>query len=149
MNSEVDKMGYSNNRDYFGDWYGNGQIDYSKVINPEESGDLYLVKMYCGAGTALDVYVVKAYGDQDAIDKVFEWAWENEGHNGIVYDYDNIYNEVTNMYEEDPEYFGKDYSFEDFEDRWISEFYISNSDYNLFADRDHFFVGKVPSKYLK
>lgn len=142
-------MGYSNNRDYFGDWYGSGQIDYSKVINPEESGDTYLVKMYCGAGTALDVYVVKAYGDQDAIDKVFEWSWENEGHNGIVYDYDNVYLEARETYEEDPDYFGKDYSFEDFEDRWISEFYISNSDYNLFADRDHFFVGKVPSKYLR
>lgn len=149
MNSEVDNMGYSNNRDYFGDWYGEGQIDYSRVINPEENGDTYLVKMYNGIGGALDVYVVKAYDDQDAIDKVFEWSWENEGHNEMVYDYDKIYHEVREAYEEDPEYFGRDYSFEDFEGRWIEEFYVSNSEYNLFTGSDYFFVGKVPSKYLR
>lgn len=140
-------MGYSNNRDYFGDWHGKGQIDYSRVINPEESGDLYLVMIWCGEGSVRDAYVVKAYDGQDAIDKVFEWAWENE--DGVVYDYDSIYDEVKNMYEEDPGYFGKDYSFEDFEDRWISEFYVSDSDWNLFTNSDHFFVGKVPSEYLK
>ena len=84
------RAGYSNNPNYFGDWFGDGQIDFSQIINPNDSGDVYMVKMWGGSGYILDVYLVKAQDEYDAMDKVFEWSYENEGANNIVFDYDYL-----------------------------------------------------------
>lgn len=142
------KDGFSNNSDYFGDWYGEGQIDFSKVINPDEEGELYLVKIWSGSGYVLDVYLVNANNEYDAIDKVFEWSYENEGANKIIFDYDDASDYAKWVWEDDSE-LQKDYeSFDDFEQDFFDEHYVSNTDYTLFAYSANFFVGKVPQEYL-
>ena len=143
------RAGYSNNPNYFGDWFGEGQIDFSQIINPNDSGDVYMVKMWGGSGYILDVYLVKAQDDFEAIDKVFEWSYENEGANKLVFDYEDIDKEAAEYYKDEPDMFGKEMSEEDFIDRFMEEFYVANSDYSLFAREENFFVGKVPEKYLK
>ena len=143
------RAGYSNKPNYFGDWFGKGQIDFSKIINPNDSGDVYMVKIWGGSGYILDVYLVKADDYQDAIDKVFEWSYENEGANNIVFDYADIEKEAAEYYKDEPDMFDKEMTEEDFIDRFISEYYAANSDYSLFAREENFFVGKVPEEYLK
>ena len=143
------RSGYSNNSDYFGDWFDKGQIDFSKIINPDDPGDVYMVKMWSGSGYVLDVYLCRASNEYDAIDRVFEWSYENEGKNNLVFDYDYILKEAREWYRDDPDYFGKGMDEEYFIDRWIEENYVSNDDYDLFARAENFFVGKVPEKYLR
>ena len=148
-NARKIKSGYSNNPDYFGDWYGKGQIDFDAIINPDDEGDVWMVKMWSGSGYALDVYLCKATNVHDAIDIVFNWSWENEGHNNMVFDYEYISNECRKEFEKYPDYFGEDLSddYETFEDKWFSE-YESNDSYDLFAREENFFVGKVPEEVL-
>ena len=141
------KSGYSNNPDYVGDWFGKGQIDFNAIINPEDDGDIYMVKMWCGSGYVLDVYLCKATNIYDAMDIVFNWSWEHEGHNSIVFDYDYVSKEAAEYYESDPDMFDSDLDEEDFEDRFISEYYVSN-DYSLFCRSENFFVDKVPEDVL-
>ena len=147
--------GYSNNPDYFGDWYGDGQIDFTKIINPNDSGDVYMVKMWCGSGAILDVYLVKADDIFEAIDRVFEWSYENEGKNNLIFDYDFIRKEAESYYNEmdfleDGKKPSDDMEFEEFLDFYKeSSDFVANSDYTLFALSNHFFVDKVPEKYLK
>lgn len=151
--SKNKQAGYSNNPDYFGDWFGEGQIDFTKIINPNDSGDVYMVKMWCGSGSVLDVYLVKAKDEYEATDRVFEWSYENEGKNYLVYDYDYIEKEAE-FYYNDEGYFesgrkpSDDMGFEDFLDDYIEEDFVDNSDYTLFARSENFFVDKVPEKYL-
>ena len=148
------KSGYSNNSDYVGDWFGDGQIDFTKIINPNDSGDVYMVKLWCGSGYATDVYLVKANDLYDAIDRVFEWSYRNDGENYLVYDYHYIEKEAEYYYN-DEGFFerGKkpsdDMEFGDFLDDIIDEYYIGNSDYMLFARSENFFADRVPEKYLK
>ena len=142
-------MGYSNNSGYFGDWFGKGQVDFSKVINPSDAGDLHEVKMWSGCGYILDVYLVNAGNACDAIDKVFEWSYENEGKNKLVFDYDYLQEECRRYFEAEPDLLGdscKD-SYEDFEARFFED-YVSNDDYTLFTREENFFVGKVPEEVL-
>ena len=143
------KSGYSNNPDYFGDWFGKGQIDFDAIINPEDEGDLWMVKLWSGSGYALDVYLCKANDVYEAIDIVFEWSYENEGHNEMVFDFDYINNECHDEFEKHPDYFGPDLSddYEEFEMRWFED-YISNEDNELFALSENFFVDKVPDEVL-
>jgi hypothetical protein len=143
-------MGYSNNSNYFGDWFGKGQIDFSKVINANGDGSVYIVKIWCGSGYILDVYLVKATDWIDAIDKVFEWSWEHEKQNNIIMDSEYIRKMAEEWFETDPDMFGDEYKddYEQFEDR-VFEDYVANSDYSLFARDENFFVDKVPEKYLK
>lgn len=147
------RAGYSNNPNYFGDWFGDGQIDFSQIINPNDSGDVYMVKMWGGSGYILDVYLVKAQDEYDAMDKVFEWSYENEGANNIVFDYDYLSKDCHEDYESD--FYGinepkpsEKMSYEDFEEEWMQDM-VSNSNYDLFAREENFFVGKVPEEYLK
>ena len=141
------KSGFSNNPDYVGDWYGKGQIDFNAIINPEDSGDIYMVKMWSGAGYVLDVYLCKATNIYDAMDIVFNWSWEHEGENNIVFDFDYVRNEAAEYYKSDPDMFGENIDEEEFEDLFISEYYVSN-DYSLFARSENFFVDKVPENVL-
>ena len=143
------KSGYSNNPDYFGDWYGKGQIDFNAIINPEDDGDIWMVKMWSGAGYVLDVYLCKATNMYDAMDIVFNWSYEHEGANNIVFDYDYLMNECRENFEKYPDYFGDDLSgdYEEFEMRWFED-YVSNDDYNLFARSENFFIDKVPENVL-
>ena len=147
------KDGYSNNPNYVGDWYGKGQIDYSAIINPNAEGDVYMVKIWCGSGYALDVYLVKARDEQDAINRVFKWSYENEGANEVVYDRDYLENLIEQDYNN--EYFyGRDggkpsdkYDLEEFEEIWLED-YVFDDNYWLFAYAENFFVGLVPDEYL-
>jgi len=143
------KSGYSNNPDYVGDWFGKGQIDFNAIINPEDEGDVWMVKMWSGSGYTLDVYLCKATNLYDAIDTVFEWSWENEGENNMVFDLDYVYNEADEYFESDPDMFGNgELDKEDFEDRFIEEYYVGDSNYGLFARSENFFVDKVPEDVL-
>ena len=146
-NREPIKSGFSNNPDYVGDWFGKGQIDFNAIINPEDDGDIYMVKMWSGSGYVLDVYLCKATNIYDAMDIVFNWSWEHEGENNIVFDYDYVRNEAAEYYESDPDMFDSDLDEEEFEDRFISEYYVSN-DYSLFCRSENFFVDKVPENVL-
>ena len=141
------KSGFSNNPDYVGDWFGKGQIDFNAIINPEDSGDVYMVKMWSGAGYVLDVYLCKATNIYDAMDIVFNWSWEHEGENNIVFDFDYVRNEAAEYYKSDPDMFGENIDEQEFEDLFISEYYVSN-DYSLFARSENFFVDKVPENVL-
>ena len=147
-NARKIKSGYSNNPDYFGDWYGKGQIDFDAIINPDDEGDVWMVKMWSGSGYVLDVYLCKATNVYDAIDTVFNWSWENEGHNKMVFDFEYVTDEARKIYEDEPDYFGEEMDYEDFEDRFISEYYVSNDSYSLFAMDENFFVDKVPEEVL-
>lgn len=147
------KDGYSNNSDYFGDWYGKGKIDFDAIINPEDDGDLYMVKIWGGSGYVLDVYLVKAYDEYDAIDIVFEWSYENEGANNIIFDY-NYLSELCLEDYEDEYWYGKGegkpsdkMSYEEFEDEWF-DYYIS-SDNGLYARSENFFVDEVPQDMIE
>lgn len=142
------KSGYSNNPDYVGDWFGKGQIDFNAIINPEDDGDVWMVKMWSGSGYILDVYLCKATNLYDAIDTVFEWSWENEGENNMVFDLDYVYDDARRVFEDDPNYFGSEYDWEDFSDRFIEEFYVANESYDLFCNAENFFVDKVPEDVL-
>lgn len=141
------KAGYSNNPNYFGDWFGEGQIDFSKIINQNDSGDVYMVKIWGGSGYILDVYLVKADSEEDAIDKVFEWSYNNEGKNKIIFDYKKLHKDCKEDYESDYANDPDPMNYDDFEDEWMST-WISNSDYTLFARDENFFVAKVPQEYL-
>lgn len=143
------KAGYSNNPDYFGDWFGKGQIDFSKIINPNDSGDVWMVKLWGGKGYILDEYLVKADDYYDAVDKVFEWSYENEGANNIVFDRENLEEEALEYFKDEPNMFGKELEEEDFIDRFLEEYYVANEDYSLFAREENFFADKVPEEYLK
>lgn len=147
------KDGYSNNSDYFGDWYGEGQIDFDAIINPEDDGDLYMVKIWGGSGYVLDVYLVKAYDEYDAIDIVFEWSYENEGANNIIFDY-NYLSKLCHEDYEDEYWYGRGegkpsdkMSYEEFEDEWF-EYYIQ-TDNDLYARGENFFVDKVPQDMIE
>lgn len=143
------KAGYSNNPNYFGDWFGKGQIDFSKIINPNDSGDVWMIKIWCGSGYIMDVYLVKANDNIDAIDKVFEWSYENEGHNKIIFDREYLENEAKQYFKEEPDMFNDPtMNEEEFIDRYLEDGLISNSDYSLFSRDDSFFVNKVPNEYL-
>ncbi len=146
------KSGYSNNPDYVGDWFGKGQIDFNAIINPEDDGDVWMVKMWSGSGYTLDVYLCKATSLYDAIDTVFEWSWENEGENNMVFDLDYVYKEADEYFESDPYMFSvmnrDEPDKEDFEDRFIEEYYVGDSNYGLFARSENFFVDKVPEDVL-
>lgn len=143
--------GYSNNADYVGDWYGKGQIDFDAIINPKDDGDLYMVKMWSGSGYSTDVYLCKANDIYDAIDIVFEWSYQNEGANNIVFDYNYLYNECQEYFN-DEYWYGKgeptpsekyDGDFEAFFDDELEMDYVSNDAYSLFARSENFFVDKV------
>ena len=142
------KSGYSNNPDYVGDWFGKGQIDFDAIINPEDDGDVWMVKMWSGSGYTLDVYLCKATNIYDAIDTVFEWSWENEGENNMVFDLDYINNECREEFEKHPDYFGDDLSddYEEFEMRWFEDYIGSENGY--YARSENFFVDKVPENVL-
>lgn len=142
------RSGYSNNPDYVGDWFGKGQIDFDAIINPEDEGDLWMVKMWSGSGYVLDVYLCKANDIYEAMNIVFEWSYENEGHNEMVFDFDYISNECHDEFEKDPDFFGPDLSddYEEFEMRWFDD-YISD-DNGLFARSENFFVARVPDEVL-
>ena len=139
--TKKNRAGYSNNPDYFGDWFGDGQIDYSKIINPEDEGKVWMVKLWGGSGYQLDVYLVKATSIEDAINKVFEWSYNNEGKNKLVFDYDYIQDDIQNNFDEE---LGNEDSVNEF----IDEYYICNEDYTLFARRENFFVDELPEQYL-
>ena len=145
------KAGYSNNPDYYGDWFGDGQIDFSKVIDAEAPGDIYMVKIWGGSGYVLDVYLVKANDYEEAIDKVFEWSYNNEGKNNIIFDWEYLAKDCHEDYETDG-FLGEGkpsdtMDYEEFEERWMEDM-VSNSDYSLFALTENFFVDKVPTEYL-
>ena len=145
------KAGYSNNPDYYGDWFGDGQIDFSKVIDAEAPGDIYMVKIWGGSGYVLDVYLVKANDYEEAIDKVFEWSYNNEGENNIIFDWEYLAKDCHEDYETDG-FLGEGkpsdtMDYEEFEERWMEDM-VSNSDYSLFARAENFFVDKVPTEYL-
>lgn len=133
------KAGYSNNSDYVGDWFGEGQIDYSEIINPEDDGKVWMVKLWGGSGYQLDVYLVKANEVEDAINKVFEWSYNNEGKNNIVFDYDYLFDDIQNSLDEENDDSVNDY---------IDEYYVCNEDYTLFARKENFFADELPEKYL-
>ena len=107
------KDGFSNNPNYFGDWYGEGQIDFSAIINPEDDGDVYMVKLWCGSGYILDVYLCKAHDIYEAMDIVFDWSYKNEGENEMVFDYNYLHHECIEDYYYDyglkPNDLGEDY----------------------------------------
>ena len=152
VESKKKNAGYSNNPDYFGDWFGKGQIDYSKIINPEDEGKIWMLKIWGGSGYILDVYLVKANDYEDAIDKVFDWSYENEGANEIIFDYDYLSERCHEDYESEW-FYGKDegkpsdkMSYEDFEDEWMSD-WVSNSNYDLFARSENFFIDELPEEY--
>lgn len=145
------KAGYSNNPDYYGDWFGDGQIDFSKVIDSEAPGDIYMVKIWGGSGYVLDVYLVKANDYEEAIDKVFEWSYNNEGKNNIIFDWEYLSKDCHEDYETDG-FLGEGkpsdtMDYEEFEERWMEDM-VSNSAYSLFARAENFFVDKVPAEYL-
>ena len=145
------KAGYSNNPDYYGDWFGDGQIDFSKVIDAEAPGDIYMVKIWGGSGYVLDVYLVKANDYEEAIDKVFEWSYNNEGKNNIIFDWEYLAKDCHEDYETDG-FLGEGkpsdtMDYEEFEERWMEDM-VSNSAYSLFARAENFFVDKVPTEYL-
>lgn len=143
------KSGYSNNPDYVGDWFGKGQIDFDTIINPEDDGDIWMVKMWSGSGYTLDVYLCKATNLYDAIDTVFEWSWENEGENNMVFDLDYVYNEADEYFESDPDMYGNgELDKEEYEDYFIQDQYVGDSNYGLFARSENFFVDKVPENVL-
>ena len=143
------KSGYSNNPDYVGDWFGKGQIDFNAIINPEDDGDVWMVKMWSGSGYTLDVYLCKATNLYDAIDTVFEWSWENEGENNMVFDLDYVYNEADEYFESDPDMYGNgELDKEEYEDYFIQDQYVGDSNYGLFARSENFFVDKVPEDVL-
>lgn len=108
------KDGYSNNPNYFGDWYGKGQVDFNAIINPEDEGDVYMVKLWCGSGYVLDVYLCKADSEEEAMDIVFDWSFNNEGKNEMVFEYSYLRAEcVEDFYNEygiKPTDFGGDYN---------------------------------------
>lgn len=148
------KDGYSNNPNYFGDWYGEGQIDFDAIINPEDDGDLYMVKIWGGSGYVLDVYLVKAFGWDDAIDIVFDWSYENEGANNIIFDYEYLSKRCHEDYE-DEYWYGKDggkpsdtMTYDEFEAEWMNG-YIPNSNYDLFAIDENFSVDVVPQDVIE
>lgn len=143
------KSGYSNNPDYVGDWFGKGQIDFNAIINPEDDGDVWMVKMWSGSGYTLDVYLCKATNLYDAIDTVFEWSWENEGENNMVFDLDYVYKEADEYFESDPDMYGNgELDKEEYEDYFIQDQYVGDSNYELFARSENFFVDKVPENVL-
>ena len=143
------KSGYSNNPDYVGDWFGKGQIDFNAIINPEDDGDVWMVKMWSGSGYTLDVYLCKATNLYDAIDTVFEWSWENEGENNMVFDLDYVYKEADEYFESDPDLYGNgELDKEEYEDYFIQDQYVGDSNYGLFAHSENFFVDKVPENVL-
>ena len=143
------KDGFSNNPNYVGDWFGKGQIDFSAIINPEDDGDVYMIKLWCGSGYVLDVYLCKAHDIYEAMDIVFEWSYKNEGENDIVFDYDYLMSECQENFEKYPDYFGNDLSddYEEFEMRWFDDYISSENGY--YARSENFFVDKVPSEYLE
>lgn len=150
------KSGYSNNADYVGDWFGKGQIDYSKIINPEDDGDIWMVKLWSGSGYVLDVYLVKADNFEDAMGKVFEWSYENEGRNELVFDYDYLHSQALadyNHYLKNPDSwdygpYEKGMSEEEFVDAWIDEAFVWDDNSGLYARNENFFCDKVPQEYL-
>lgn len=142
--------GYSNNPDYFGDWFGKGQIDFSSVINPEDEGDYWMVKLWSGSGYSLDVYIVKANDLYDAIDKVYEWSYNNEGANNIVMDYEYLSDQCKEWFKDEPDMFGTDLSdnYEEFEQRWFDS-YIAGEMSGLYAREENFFVDKIPADIVE
>jgi hypothetical protein len=66
----------------------------------------------------------------------------------MVFDYNYITDEARGIYENEPDYFGEEMSWEDFEDRFVEEFYEPNESYDLFAREENFFVDKVPEEVL-
>lgn len=146
------KSGYSNNPDYFGDWFGKGQIDFDAIINPEDEGDLWMVKLWSGSGYVLDVYLCKANDLYEAMNIVFEWSYENEGHNEMIFDYNYVYDEACDAYDEyveHPDWFsyGDNLSKEDFVDRYVEDNYVGDEN-ELYARDENFFVDKVPDEVL-
>lgn len=146
-------MGYSNNAEYFGDWFGEGQIDYSKILFNDSKGDVYFIKLWCGSGYVCDVYLVRAISVIDAIDKVLDWSYQNEGQNKIVKDRQYLeklcYEDFDNEY-----YYGIDggkpsdkMSYEEFETEWFETF-IGNSDCTLYAYEENFLVRKIDESNL-
>lgn len=149
VESKKKNAGYSNNPNYFGDWFGKGQIDYSKIINPEDDGKIWMLKIWGGSGYILDVYLVKANDYEEAIDITFKWSYENEGKNKVIKDYEYLSKFCKEDYES--EYFygkgeGKPsdkMSYEDFETRWFEDF-VSDSYNELFAYSENFFIDELP-----
>lgn len=142
------KDGFSNNPNYVGDWFGKGQIDFNAIINPEDVGDVWMIKLWCGSGYQLDVYLCKANNVYEAMDVVFKWSYENEGANNMVFDYDYIMSECEENFKKYPDYFGDDLSddFDEFEMRWFDEYVSSENE--LYARSENFFAKEVPAEVL-
>lgn len=152
VESKKKNAGYSNNPDYVGDWFGKGQIDYSKIINPEDDGKVWMLKIWGGSGYILDVYLVKANDYEEAIDITFKWSYENEGKNKVIKDYEYLSKFCKEDYE-DEWFYGKGegkpsdkMSYEDFEMRWFEDF-VGDSYNELFAYSENFFIDELPEGY--
>ena len=127
--------------------FGGSEIDYSEVINPNDDGDIWLVKMWSGSGYLTTPYVVKANDVYEAIDRTFDYEYADEP-NKLVFDYNYVSNEAHYMYKSDPDLYGEGVSEDDFVDKYIEETYVSNDDYDKFSLEENFFVDKVPDEYL-
>ena len=127
--------------------FGGSEIDYSEVINPNDDGDIWLVKMWSGSGYLTTPYVVKANDVHEAIDRTFDYEYADEP-NKLVFDYNYVSNEAHYMYKSDPDLYGEGVSEDDFADKYIEETYVSNDDYDKFSLEENFFVDKVPDEYL-
>lgn len=147
------KDGFSNNPNYVGDWFGKGQIDFNAIINPDDVGDVWMVKLWSGSGYQLDVYLCKANNVYEAMDIVFKWSYENEGANNMVFDYSYLLKECERDYnshwyggnEPTPAEQGEE--FEDFFEDWADSWLIF-SENGYWAREENFFVDKVPAEVL-
>lgn len=135
-------FGISNNPNYVGDWYGEGQIDKEKILNNDGEGDVYLVKIWSGSGYALDVYLVRAIDSDEAIDIVFEWSRKNE--KDMIFSREEVEKFAKDAWKDYGK--GKGGKKEVFIEDFIDTEFIASSDYNLFARSDNFFVDKVPQE---
>ena len=135
-------FGISNNPNYFGDWYGEGQIDKEKILNNDGEGDVYLVKIWSGSGYALDVYLVRAIDFYEAIDIVFEWSRKNE--KDMIFSREEVEKFAEDAWKDYGK--GKGGEKEDFIEDYIDTEFIASSDYDLFARSENFFVDKVPQE---
>lgn len=147
------KDGFSNNPNYVGDWFGEGQIDFSAIINPEDDGDVYMVKLWCGSGYVLDVYLCKAHDIYEALDIVSEWSYKNEGANEIVFDYDYLLKDCERDYNsswyggKEPTPAEKGMDFDEFFDEW-AESWLIMCENGYWVREENLFVDKVPDEYL-
>ena len=115
------------------------------IINPNASGDLYYATIWGGQGYTIKEYYAYANNIDEAIDVIFEYAYQNG--DGTVFSEDEVEAWCREDYKVN-EWSANYRSYEDFEYDWMADF-AYNSDGTLLAFRENFFITDVTPEMME